>query len=263
MTNDFIKQITKRFSILAITIGGFLLISANSAAAQTEPAKTDYPKLRETGAKINDFVPQGWEIIQEKTGDLNGDKLVDTVLVLKGTDPKFISKSEPLVGEAVTDEKTGERKFIMDSNPRILAVLLKGKNGYKLAAQNDSIIPFLDFPSGETIRSINIENGDLNIELMFMERRHGYVYTEKSYTFRFAKSAIILVSAKRIDTNRYDKNTIEEREYNFLTRKVNVKQTSFSDQKLLSDQTRDFKIAKPKSLQEVVENWEVEKGYYL
>lgn len=263
MMNDFMKQMIKQFSGLAMIIGGFLLIFANSAAAQTKPTKADYPKLSATGAKIDDFVPQGWKIIQQKEGDLNGDKLDDAVLVLKGTDPKFINKSEPLFGEAVTDEKTGETKFIMDSNPRILAVLLKEKNGYKLAAQNDSIIPFLDYPSGETIRSIAVENGDLNIELMFMERRHGYLYTEKFYKFRFAGSAIALVNAKRIDTSRYEKNVVEEREYDFLNRKVNVKQTSFSDKKLLSDKKRNFKTDKSKTLQELVENWEIEKGYFL
>lgn len=263
MMDNFMKQMIKRFSGLTIIIGGFFLIFANSAAAQTKPTKADYPKLRETGKKIEDFVPQGWKIIQQKEGDLNGDKLADTVLVLKNTNPTFINKSEPLFGEAIADEKTGETKFVMDSNPRILAVLLKEKNGYKLAAQNDSIIPFLDYPSGETIRNINIENGDLKIDLLFMERRHGNVYAEKFYTFRFVKSAMILVNAKRIDTSRYEKNVVEEREYDFLNNKVNIKQTSFSDQKLLSDTKRDFKTDTPKTLKDLIENWEIEKGYYL
>lgn len=253
----------KQLSGLAMIVGGFLSIFSNPAAAQNKPTKGDYPKLSATGAKIDDFVPRGWKIIHQKEGDLNADKLVDAVLVIKNTDPKFVNQSEPLFGEAVTDEKTGETKFIMDSNPRILAVLFKEKDGYKLAAQNDSIIPFLDYPSGETIRRIAVENGDLNIEMMFMERRHGYLYTEKFYKFRLVNSAMILINAKRIDTSRYEKNVVEEREYDFLIRKVNIKQTSFSDKKLLSDKKRDFKIDKSKTLQEIVENWEIEKGYFL
>lgn len=263
MINDFMQKMIKRFSVLAMIVSGFLLVFANSAAAQNKPAKADYPKLAATGTKIEDFVPQNWKIIERKEGDLNGDKLADAVLILKGTNPKFFNKSEPLFGEAVTDEKTGETKFIMDSNPRILAVLLKEKNGYKLAAQNDSIIPFLDYPSGETIRRVTVENVDLNIELIFMERRHGYVYTEKFYKFRFVNSAIALVNAKRIDTSRYEKNVVEEREYDFLTNQVTVKQTSFSDKKLLSDKKRSFKTDKPKTLKELVADWEIEKGYFL
>lgn len=264
MTSKILRVTPAQFSGLALIIGGLLSIFAVTAVGQSKPAKADYPKLAEAGAKIDDFVPRGWKIIQQKEGDLNGDKLDDAVLVLKGGDPKFIRPSEPLFGELMPGKDPDQPDgFFLDGNPRILAVLLREKNGYKLAVQNDSIIPFLVYPSGETIRQISVENGALNIELMFMERRHGYLYTEKFYKFRFADSSVILVNAKRIDTSRFEKNVVEEREYDFPTRRVNIKKTSFSDKKLLSEEERDFKTGKLKTLQELAADWEIETGYHL
>ncbi len=41
------------------------------------------PKFPKEGKTINDFIPSGWAMLYEEEGELNDDKLLDAILVLK------------------------------------------------------------------------------------------------------------------------------------------------------------------------------------
>jgi hypothetical protein len=176
-------------------------------------SQSNYPQLPLKGSQINDFVPAEWEVIKEISGDLNDDKVADTVLIIKGTDAKLITKTEPTVGKIVKDEKTGETEFLLDGNPRILVVLLKEKDGFKLAEQNNSLIPPLVYPTGETLESVKIdESGDLEIKLSFMDRKHGFLYRTEIFEFPYSKSdsAFYLFRAYQTLRERNSKETLEK-----------------------------------------------------
>lgn len=175
--------------------------------------QSNNPHLPEKGSQIKDFVPSGWEVIQEINGDVNDDKVADTVLVIKCTDPKFVTKTEPLVGKTVVNEKTGETEFLLDSNPRILVILLKEKDGFKLVEQNNSIIPPLVYPTGETLESVKIDDsGDVVIKLSFMDRKHGFLFSTETFEFPYLNSTsdFYLFRATQTLRERGSKETLEK-----------------------------------------------------
>jgi len=68
-----------------------ILLNLGAAFGQdfTFPAEFDYPRLEKYGQKIEDFVPKNWKIIGKAIGDLNGDKIADSTIIVKGSDAKF------------------------------------------------------------------------------------------------------------------------------------------------------------------------------
>ena len=79
----------------------------------------NFPQKAKT---VNDFIPKGWKKILTTNGDLNKDKLEDTVIVIEKEDKKNIKKNDGFGPEE------------LNLNPRILLVLFKGKDGtYSLA----------------------------------------------------------------------------------------------------------------------------------
>ena len=84
----------------------------------------NFPQKAKT---VNDFIPKGWKEILTTNGDLNRDKLEDTVIVIEKEDKKNIKKNDGFGPEE------------LNLNPRILLVLFKQKDGtYVLASKNDN-----------------------------------------------------------------------------------------------------------------------------
>jgi hypothetical protein len=74
-----------------------LLFAAQITFAQEEfifPKDADCPALKAEGSTLEDFVPKDWEIMDKTFGDLNGDGQTDCVIVVNGTDKKFIQKHD-------------------------------------------------------------------------------------------------------------------------------------------------------------------------
>lgn len=83
----------------------------------------NFPQKAKT---VNDFIPKGWKKILTTNGDLNKDKLEDTVIVIEKEDKKNIKKNDGFGPEE------------LNLNPRILLILFKQKDGtYILASKND------------------------------------------------------------------------------------------------------------------------------
>lgn len=236
-----------------------LLLAAKAAFAQDEfvfPQPNDYPQLKQQGKDLSDFVPANWEIMDKTFGDLNGDGQADCVLVVNGTDKKFIQKHDGF----------GMNPF--DTNPAILAVLLKDKNGYSLALQNNSIASPPEGPtSSYPFAAMSIKNKILEINFEHMQSAGGWGATYSAFKFKLIGGEFQMIGA---DNREFMRNSGggEERSYNFLTRKIKVVTGNMMeyDPKKMKTRWRTLpaKVKAP-TLRTVGKSgsWEIERDYFL
>lgn len=231
------------------------LLGSQSAYGQKEfpmPSESDYPSIAESGAKTSDFIPQNWKTLGEVKGDLNDDKIFDAVLVIQGSDPKFVSKNEGLG----TD--------IFDTNPRILIVLFGTKDGFKLAEKSNSIIAGASSPTmEEPFDSLEIKNGVIQIKQHIFMSAGGWGTSNYIYKFRYQNGEFALIGADVTSLQR-NSGEMEKRSYNFLTRKVMVEKGSIEDE-TSKISFRGFKITALQTLKNYPKpfEWEVEKDYFI
>ena len=158
-----------------------------------------------------DFLPEGYAVFEEITGDLNKDGIDDCVLIIKGTDKSQI----------ITDEYRGQ----LDRNRRGIIVLFKKNDGYELAVKNYDCFSSENEDGGVYMAPelyIKIEKGNL-----YVHYAHGR-YGSSKYTFRYQNSDFELIG--------YDESSCRgpliesETSINFSTkkklRKVNTNENS-------------------------------------
>ena len=172
----------------------------------------NFPQKAKT---VNDFIPKGWKKILTTNGDLNKDKLEDTVIVIEKEDKKNIKKNDGFGPEE------------LNLNPRILLVLFKGKDGtYSLAAKNDK--GFIksegndDNPAlMDTLDDIIIKNNVLKIVFNYFMSAGSWWTSTNVYIFRFQNNVFELIG---YESNAYMRNTGEEEgtSINFSTNKAKI-----------------------------------------
>jgi hypothetical protein len=195
----------------------FAFIAAMSVTARADDdvvaiPEASYPALAETAPQAEGFVPPGWKIESQVTGNLDGDGAEDIAMVLRGTDPRNV----------LTGGQFGETPF--DSNPRILAVALRNSDGgYRLALENHRLIPRPDDPSREDPLSetggISIERGTLKVAFYLFMSAGGWGMGDTSYRFRLEKGRFRLIGYDSYSVNRGTGDS-EEVSVNLLTGKV-------------------------------------------
>ena len=164
---------------------------------------------------IDGFIPKGWKSILSANGDLNNDKLEDTVVVIEKDDKANIVKNENLGSE------------YLNLNPRILLVLFKQKNGsYILASKNDKgfIKSAGDKENSalmDILDNISIKNNILKIKFNYFLSAGSWSVTQNTYTFRFQNKKFELIG---FDNNSYMRNSGNQEEFsiNFSTNKVKI-----------------------------------------
>lgn len=172
----------------------------------------NFPQKAKT---VNDFIPKGWKEILTTNGDLNRDKLEDTVIVIEKEDKKNIKKNDGFGPEE------------LNLNPRILLVLFKQKDGtYVLASKNDK--GFIksegndDNPSlMDTLDDIIIKNNVLKIVFNYFMSAGSWWTSTNVYIFRFQNNVLELIG---YESNAYMRNTGEEEgtSINFSTNKAKI-----------------------------------------
>ena len=172
----------------------------------------NFPQKAKT---INDFIPKGWKKILTANGDLNKDKLEDTVIVIEKEDKKNIKKNDGFGPEE------------LNLNPRILLVLFKQKDGaYILAAKNDK--GFIQSENDQenptlmdTLNGINIKNHILRINFSYFLSAGSWWTSTDIYIFRFQNNVFELIG---YESNAYMRNTGEEEgtSINFSTNKAKI-----------------------------------------
>ena len=172
----------------------------------------NFPQKAKT---VNDFIPKGWKKILTTNGDLNKDKLEDTVIVIEKEDKKNIKKNDGFGPEE------------LNLNPRILLVLFKQKDGtYILASKNDK--GFIksegndDNPAlMDTLDDIIIKNNVLKIVFNYFMSAGSLWTSTNVYIFRFQNNVFELIG---YESNAYMRNTGEEEgtSINFSTNKAKI-----------------------------------------
>ena len=193
----------------------------------------DFPTKAKT---VDNFVPKGWKEILTTNGDLNKDKLEDTVIVIEKDDvlgPDYLNL-----------------------NPRILLVLFKQKDGtYILASKNDK--GFIQSENDEenptlmdTLTGISIKNNTLRINFDYFLSAGSYSASQTVFTFRFQNNRFELIG---LDNNSFMRNSGEQEEFSI----------NFSTNKMKTTSGRnmfDEELSKPK---ETWENINIKKKYIL
>lgn len=216
------------------------------------PQNSDYPNLPKSGKSINDFVPKDWETVGKAQGDLNGDKIEDSALVIKANLSKFLNKNDGL----------GSNPF--DTNPRILVILFKDKDGYKIAKQSNTFIVAPDSPTQlEPFQEVRIKNGILELSFELFSSAGSWSTTSSSYRFKFLNGEFVLIGADKTDSMRNSGET-ESRSYNFLTSKLKVSTGNFSSDRE-KVRWRTYRLKKLKTLNtfKAPFSWKIEPDYYL
>ena len=172
----------------------------------------NFPQKAKT---VNDFIPKGWKEILTTNGDLNRDKLEDTVIVIEKEDKKNIKKNDGFGPEE------------LNLNPRILLVLFKQKDGtYVLASKNDK--GFIKSEGNDnnpalmdTLDDIIIKNNVLKIVFNYFMSAESWWTSTNVYIFRFQNNVFELIG---YESNAYMRNTGEEEgtSINFSTNKAKI-----------------------------------------
>ena len=182
---------------------GLLLAAARVIAAAIADDDDDlkipeaiYPGLPKQAQSTEAFVPPGWILMSQVTGDLNRDGIPDVVLVLRENNPKNIVKHDIL----------GENP--LDTNPRILAVAFgRAGGGYVLKLENHTLIgrhtvPTVDDPLDDD--GVAIERGALRVRLHFFASAGSWTASNAIYRFRYQNDRFELIG---YDSNVTERNT--------------------------------------------------------
>jgi hypothetical protein len=225
-----------RLSLFGLLIG--ILFSTGASAQELVIPKVTYPTLPKEGANAEAFVPIGWKLEKQQSGDLNKDGQDDLLLLLRMNNP----------GNVVKNEGLGQNPF--DTNPRILAVAFGNGAGksFTLGLENYTLIartedPVMDDPVGES-GGVAIERGTLKVDLYSFASAGSWSVGTTSFRFRSGKRGFELIGYDSSSTQR-NSGEVEQVSINYLTGKVQISTGTISDDKL-KDKWR--KIPKKKLL---------------
>ncbi len=177
-----------------------LLVSIFLIQSVFAQGKQDLPVLPRSANNLEGFVPTGWKIVQKLESDLDSDNSSETILILQGDDQNLIKEAS--LGDfnsTIRDKETDKLRFLADNNPVMLAILTKEKDGYKLAAQNNQIIPAFEDSWYRWNYTVSAENKTLKVELdgkISSGIRDNFGETKRSFKFQFQNSQFVLVEAE-------------------------------------------------------------------
>ena len=185
------------------------------------------------------FLPNGYNIFETISGDLNNDDKADCVLLIKATAKNKIIKVEHL--------------GIKDRNRRGIIVLFKKETGYKLVTKNEGCFSSENEDGGVYFApdlNVNIKKGNLCID--YGHGRYGswgYNFRYKNNNFELigydnnenngpvlnSKTSINFITKKKIVKLNTNKNAINAGEEKFKTIFTNVKNTALTKLTAIKD----------------------------
>lgn len=161
-------------------------------------------------------IPAGWKVDETAIGDLTGDGINDTAVVIRNTDPKLI----------VMNEGMGEPQ--LDANPRRLLVFKRTAQGFVRIASNDRMIP----PAGDEANQclvdpldeggISIARQSLKVNLHYWYSCGTWSVTSRTYTFKLQGQRFRLIGFDKMEYMR-NSGAGEELSVNLLTGRKSVK----------------------------------------
>ncbi|MBB3018421.1 hypothetical protein FHR70_001475 [Microvirga lupini] len=191
-----------------------ILLSPIAAAQDLTIPEVVYPSLARQAEAAEGFVPAGWLLEVQVSGDLNRDGRADLVLVLRQNDPANVIKDF---------EGLGEKPF--DTNPRILAVAFHDRSSGKFGLQleNHTLIPRRIEPAADDHfdkeSGIALLRDSFQVRLNWWMSAGGWETFNTTYTFRHRSGRFELIGYDRNATHRGSGDTTSV-SINYLTRKV-------------------------------------------
>jgi hypothetical protein len=194
------------------------------AAADGDPVipPVSYPALVRHARSAEDFIPAGWRLESKLSGDLNGDRRADVVLVLRGNDPRNI-----------IDARAWGGPQNYDTNARIIAIAFAGAaGGYDLVLENHTLVARtvdpsaqdpLD-PNGVQAEGVEIKRGALQVTLGYFGGGMGRM----TYAFRYRNHHFDLIGYDSLDVER-SSGTMDQVSVNYSTRRMKHSVGKISD----------------------------------
>lgn len=185
--------------LLAVLI---LLVSGITAFAQDEARTIDVSRIPPQAKNPASFVPAGWKLEEQVTGDLNGDSLPDYALKL------------------VEDKPAKNADDMPTERGRALVIALAGTDGtFKRAGVANKLLQCTSCGGAfygvvETPAGVTIEKG-----VVVVEQDHGSRnLTNTTYKFRFdpATQRFVLIGFDLADADRLTAQVVSESN-NYLT----------------------------------------------
>ncbi len=181
-----------------------------------------------SGKDIAAFIPKGYVLFEQTSGDLNKDGLEDKVLIIKGTDKSKV----------IQDEYRGT----LDRNRRGIIVLFNKKDHYELAVKNFQCFSSENEDGGVYFApelSVDIKKGNLYVH--YGHGRYGYWF----YTFRLKDADFELIG---FDESNGGPVTHSTTSINFLTKKkqerVNTNENAQSGEEVFKETWSNIVIDK-------------------
>lgn len=198
------------------------LASASGQAPDTPaiPPPTSNPfRIGKTSWRDIDFVPPRWKLFDKVTGDLDGNGLIDSVLIVQRNDPAKLM-----------DNPKGLGMDYYDANPRTVLVLLQKNMGeYHLVAADAAIIPHHDSPTiSDPYEYMRIDNGSLHLRLAFFANAGSWSMFNRQFQFRWDGKEMALIG---FDKNYVHRGSGEMRQtsINYLSKRRKDAEGSISD----------------------------------
>jgi hypothetical protein len=189
-----------------------VLFSSVAAAQDLTIPEVVHPSLPRQAETAEGFVPLGWMLEVQASGDLNQDENADLILVLRQNNPANV----------IADfEGLGEKPF--DTNPRILAVAFRDSGKFSLQLENHTLIPrrtepAADDPFDKEIGIAIVRDG-FQVRLDWFMSAGGWGTFNTTYTFRHKLKRFELIGYDRFTTHRAS-GDMTSLSINYLTRKV-------------------------------------------
>ncbi len=191
-----------------------IFIPRSAAAQDFTIPEVIYPSLPRQAGTAEGFVPSGWMLEAQASGDLNRDGKDDLVLVIRQNNPDNVIQDF---------EGLGEKPF--DTNPRILAIAFRDgpSSGYRLQSENHTLIPRRTDPVAadpfDNEAGIAIVRDGFQVRLEWFMSAGGWETFSTSYTFRHRTGRFELIGYDRNTTHRAS-GDMKSVSINYLTRKV-------------------------------------------
>ena len=157
------------FALSLLTLFLTCLVFPASSLAQEDKIKIDRSRIPAVAANVKDFIPPGWKLEEQVTGDLNGDALPDYALKL------------------VEDKPAKDKDDAATERQRALVIVLQNKDGkLSRAAVTDSLLQCTRCGGAfygvvEAPASVTIEKG-----VLIVEQDHGSrEISDLTYRFRY------------------------------------------------------------------------------
>ena len=204
-----------------------LMLAATAQATGAQPAWDGetlpavlYPPVASQAREAAGFVPPGWTLEQQASGDLDTDGKADLALLLRLRDPRNTLRNAGL----------GEADF--DTNPRMLVVALREGAGYRRVLQDHALVPRRDDPVDDDYvqgdDALAIARGTLRVRLHAWRSAGGWGTWTNTFTFRWQQGCLRLIGFDRSHLQRNSGRT-EDTSINYLTGRATVAEGSIED----------------------------------